>query len=165
MNATEFKERFLPLTKKLYRVAFQLTGNTMDAEDLVQDTFLKLWQKRNELDEKKNIEAYFMETLKNLSLNLIRNKKETETNLADEWNLEDTEPSTSHIEVKEEALFIREMIEKLPDKQKKIMELKHIGEFDNQEISHLTGETEENIRAILSRCRKKIKEQFVKYFI
>lgn len=49
MNAQEFKKRFMPFHRLLYRVAFHLTGNVQDAEDLLQDTYLKLWQKRNEL--------------------------------------------------------------------------------------------------------------------
>ena len=49
MNAQEFKRRFMPFHRLLYRVAFHLTGNVQNAEDLLQDTYLKLWQKRNEL--------------------------------------------------------------------------------------------------------------------
>ena len=49
MDAAEFKQQFLPYHRKLYRVAFRLTGNPQDAEDMVQEAYLKLWNKRDEL--------------------------------------------------------------------------------------------------------------------
>ena len=49
MDAREFKQRFMPHYKLLYRVAYYLTGNALDAEDLLQDMYLKLWQKRDDL--------------------------------------------------------------------------------------------------------------------
>ena len=47
MDAREFKRRFLPCHQKLYRVAFRLMGNAQDAEDMVQEAYLRLWKKRN----------------------------------------------------------------------------------------------------------------------
>lgn len=49
MDTAEFKQQFLPYHRKLYRVAFRLTGNPQDAEDMVQEAYLKLWNKRDEL--------------------------------------------------------------------------------------------------------------------
>ena len=43
MDASDFKRKFLHYHQKLYRVAFRLLGNTQDAEDMVQETYLKLW--------------------------------------------------------------------------------------------------------------------------
>ena len=47
MTAQEFKQRFMPHYRLLYRVAYHLTANAQDAEDLLQDMYLKLWQKRD----------------------------------------------------------------------------------------------------------------------
>ena len=49
MDAREFKQRYMPHHQVLYRVAYHLTGNEQDAEDLLQDLYLKLWQKRDNL--------------------------------------------------------------------------------------------------------------------
>ena len=51
MDAREFKQRFMPHHRLLYRVAYHLTGNAQDAEDLLQDMYLKLWQKRDDLPD------------------------------------------------------------------------------------------------------------------
>ena len=49
IEADEFREKFLPLHPCLYRTAYVLLGNAQDAEDMVQEAYLKLWNKRNEL--------------------------------------------------------------------------------------------------------------------
>lgn len=56
MDTAEFKQQFLPYHRKLYRVAFRLTGNPQDAEDMVQEAYLKLWNKRDELADVLNTE-------------------------------------------------------------------------------------------------------------
>ena len=52
MDAASFKQQFLPCHAKLYRVAFRLMGNVQDAEDMVQEAYLKLWNKRDELSDR-----------------------------------------------------------------------------------------------------------------
>ena len=67
MNASDFKQKFLPYHRKLYRSAFQILGNAQDAEDMVQEAYLKLWQKRNELPpDITNLEAYCVTLVKHL---------------------------------------------------------------------------------------------------
>ena len=66
MDATEFKKLFLPCSRKMFSVAWRLTGNDLAAEDLVQDTFLKLWTKRDELKHVVSHEAYCITTLKHV---------------------------------------------------------------------------------------------------
>lgn len=50
MTHQEFKARFLPCHKKMYYIAFRYLGNEYDAEDMVQNTYLKLWEKRESLE-------------------------------------------------------------------------------------------------------------------
>ena len=52
MDAESFKNEFLPYHRKLYSVAYRLLENAADAEDLVQEAYLKLWDKREGLDRK-----------------------------------------------------------------------------------------------------------------
>ena len=66
MDAAEFKQQFLPYHRKLYRTAFRLTENPQEAEDMVQEAYLKLWNKRDELAGVLNTEAYCVTLVKNL---------------------------------------------------------------------------------------------------
>ena len=74
MNTQSFEQKYLQLTPRLYSVAFSVLGNAEDAEDAVQDTFARLWEKRNELERMENAEGYFMTTLRHISLNMLRNR-------------------------------------------------------------------------------------------
>ena len=68
MDAAEFKQQFLPYHRKLYRTAFRLTENPQEAEDMVQEAYLKLWKKRDELPEVASIEAYCVTLIKKFVL-------------------------------------------------------------------------------------------------
>ena len=74
MDAREFKQRFMPHYKLLYRVAYYLMGNAQDAEDLLQDMYLKLWQKRDDLKEEADTQAYLVTMMKNLFVDQRRHK-------------------------------------------------------------------------------------------
>ena len=74
MNAEEFKQRFMPYHRMLYRVAFGLTGNQQDAEDLLQDTFMQMWQKQELLTSEHVNEAYLIIMMRNLHLDMLRVK-------------------------------------------------------------------------------------------
>ena len=77
MNAQEFKQRFMPYHRMLYRVAYRLTGNVQDAEDLLQDTFVRLWQKREVITEEVLTEAYLVIVMKNLHRDKMRQRPST----------------------------------------------------------------------------------------
>ena len=75
MDAREFKQRFMPHYRLLYRVAYHLTGNAQDAEDLLQDLYLKLWQKRDDLPDKAMRDAYLVTMMRNLFVDQRRLKR------------------------------------------------------------------------------------------
>ena len=75
MDAAEFKQQFLPYHRKLYRTAFRLTENPQEAEDMVQEAYLKLWNKRDELAGVLNTEAYCVTLVKNLCYDALRRSR------------------------------------------------------------------------------------------
>ena len=75
MTAQEFKELFFPYKLKLYRLAFSLMGQSEDAEDAVQETYVRLWSLKDELAQIANREAYSITLVKNISLDMLRSKK------------------------------------------------------------------------------------------
>ncbi len=78
MDAAEFKQQFLPYHRKLYRTAFRLTENPQEAEDMVQEAYLKLWNKRDELAGVLNTEAYCVTLVKNLCYDALRRSRPDE---------------------------------------------------------------------------------------
>ena len=75
MVARDFKTSILPLSKKLLRFATHFLKDEDEAKDVVQDVFLKLWQKRDELEKVENIDAFTMQMTKNRCLDVLRSRK------------------------------------------------------------------------------------------
>ena len=164
MDANDFKRRFLPYHLKLYRVAFRLMGNAQDAEDMVQETYLKLWKKREELPPNiLNEEAYCVTLTKNICCDALRashleedNRPPEELSIADERDL------LHDVEVRDEVNQIRRIIRTLPRQQQQVIVMRDVNECSMEEIEQATGLSAVNIRVLLSRTRKKIREQFNK---
>ncbi len=163
MVARDFKTNILPISKKLLRFATRFLKDEDEARDVVQDVFLKLWQKRDTLAEIENIEAFAMRMTRNRCLDVIRaNKvvpidKETDRKIKEE-----TVDVHSKIELRESANQIKMLINQLPDLQRTVMQLRDIEQLSYDEIAE---ETELNVNAIrvnLSRARKKVRDEFLK---
>lgn len=161
MNVTEFKQRFLPCTDKLYKVAFLLTKSHDQAEDLVQETYLRVWTQRHSLAGVTNNEGYLIGVLRHIFLDQLRKKKEIiGLPSAVEAVMQSDTDVIQTVMSRDECAILRLLIAKLPDPQGKIMLMRDVEGVSYQDISVQTGLTEVNIRAILSRARKKIREQF-----
>lgn len=161
MNSKELKECFLPLGRKLYAVALRLCGNPQDAEDMVQDLYLKLWEKRNRLPKKFKVEAYCVAMMKNLYYDKIRSNKHDMTDnmpikdiAADEILLSD------ELEVKDSASMMRLCIDRLPEKQRMVVLMRDVDGLSFPDIEAATGMGRTNIRVTLSRARNTLRKQF-----
>ena len=148
MEASQFKAIFLPCHRKLYVVAWHLIGNKQAAEDLIQETFLRLWTRRHLLTDIENPEAYSIMTLRRIFYDVSAMQYSGETN-----DLNDC------IEAKDQWQRIRAMILALPDPQGRVMLMRDVEGRTYEEISAETGLTEVNLRSVLSRARKKIREK------
>lgn len=142
-----------------------MTGNVQEAEDLVQEAYLKLWTKRELIEDIKNAEAYCTTLIKNLYLNQVRRKQlpissepsdELIVAAENENNIEDK------LEEREESLQVKWLIEHLPEQQRKIITLHDMEDMSNEEIQERTGLQPTNIRVLLSRARKTIRERLIK---
>lgn len=160
MDAISFKQQFLPCHPKLYRVAFRLMGNAQDAEDMVQEAYLKLWRKRDELTDMLNAEAYCVTLLKNVCYDSLRSLHFDETNRpVEELNLVATSDIAREVERKDEVNHLKLLIGQLPEQQKRVMMLRDLSDCSFEEIEKATGLNAVNMRVLLSRARKKIREQ------
>ncbi len=161
MDAETFKKVFLPYHQKLYRIAYRMVQDVANAEDIVQETFIKLWNKKDELDNLDNTEAFSVVILKNTCLDYLR-KSKNEFHPLYETDLQEMESLSHQLEVHNEAEVIKVLINKLPHQQRQVMMMKHWDGYTDEEIEQITGISHGNIRVILSRARKIIREQFFK---
>ena len=163
MNAQEFKQRFMPFHRLLYRVAFHLTGNVQDAEDLLQDLYLKLWQRRDSLPEEATNEAYLATMMRNLFVDQRRLKRlDTSADLKNDDGPPDERSLDRQIDARDEVRHLEGLINELSERDAKIIKMHVIEDRSYDEIEQDTGLSGGNIRIIVMRTKKKLKEQFNK---
>ena len=161
MDAREFKQRFMPHHRLLYRVAYHLTGNEQDAEDLLQDLYLKLWQKRDDLPDEAMTEAYLVTTIRNLFIDQRRLKHvDASAELKNEEGPPDERSLDRQIDARDEARQMEGLISELPERDAKIIQMHLVDDRSYEEIEHDTGLSQGNIRIIVMRTKKKLKQQF-----
>ena len=72
MKKISFRNDVLPLKNELYRLALRITLNPADAEDVVQETMIKVWNRREQWEQIESIEAFCLTICRNLSLDKTR---------------------------------------------------------------------------------------------
>lgn len=160
MDAETFKKVFLPFHQKLFRIAYRLVGDSPCAEDMLQDAYIKLWEKREQLTDVSNMEAFAIVTLKNTCLDYLRRQKENFRPF--EQDVEESCSVVEQIEFRDEAQRIQQYISSLPQNQQIVMKLKHWDGLTDEEIEQSTGYTQGNIRVLLSRGRTAVRTHFNK---
>jgi RNA polymerase sigma factor (sigma-70 family) len=163
MIARDFKINILPVSKKLLRFATHFLKDEDEAKDVVQDVFLKLWQKRDDLAQIENVEAFAMRMTRNRCLDVMRaNKTIPISSETDRRMKEETVDVHVQVEFTESANQIKKLINGLPDLQRTVMFLRDIEQFSYDEIAETTELQVNAIRVNLSRARKKVRDEFLK---
>lgn len=161
MPASLFKQLLLPLYPRLQRVALRMLGNVEDAEDMVQEVYMKLWGKREELPDVQNMEAYCVALTKNMCIDRLRLAEVDRVDVDDvSLSLAAADDVASQLERQDAVEQVKLIIETLPEKQQQVITLRDIRDCTFEEIEEQTGLTAVNVRALLSRARKTIRERF-----
>lgn len=162
MQQEQFKKEIVPLRGQLMTVAARMLKNTDDAEDVVQETLLKLWTMRERLPEIQNITALSVQITKNACLNKIKVQKRQTEKIVESTLISGTANPHTQLEESDSLQRTMRIIEGLPDTQQAILRMRHIEGLEMEEIAELTGSTPEAIRMNLSRARRRVKEIFFK---
>ncbi|MDR2119887.1 MAG: RNA polymerase sigma factor [Tannerella sp.] len=160
MDAKEFMTRFYPFHPRLYRVACALLDNPDDAEDILQDAYCRLWNMRNELSELRRPEGFCVTLIRNLCIDFMRSPSRRRTDDETDDSLQigtDTTPESEFLS-DESVRRIETLICRLPEKQRIAMQMRACGECTSEEIEAATGENAANVRVLLSRARKTLRE-------
>ena len=158
MKAEEFHKVFVPLRDRLFQQALHLSAHDADtAEDLVQETLLRLWELREGLAKHPHVEA--------LASTILRNKwndywRRSQHMLNDEQLLKHLQDSTA--DPPDDMELIELIVNHLPPLQQQIFRMKEIEGYEKEEIILVTGCSDESLRQNLSRARRRIKEQYIK---
>lgn len=162
MELTEYKTLILPLKDKLYRFARQITQHDGEAQDIVQEVFIRLWERRSVLKKYKNVEALAMVITKNLSLDFLKAKRSRTVEYEEVNGSVDFRTPEFYTEMKDTTETIRNIFNTLPHQQRMVIHLRDVEEMQFEEIAEITGLSVNNIRVNLTRARKTVREALVK---
>lgn len=161
MEQNKFEIEAKRMRPALLRMAVRYLENSDEAEDVVQDTLLKLWFLRDRLEQYRSVDALAIVINKHLCINRLRNVRIEKVDLEQGTGIGGGENPEMKLVEKENIKELFEAISTLPDLQQSILRMKHIEGFEVEEIARLTGSTPVAIRTNLSRARKRVKEQFM----
>lgn len=164
MTDTEhFKALFLPLGRQMYAEALRILREPTDAEDAVQDVYVRLWERRREFEAIDNPRAYAMTMLRNHCINIFnaacRRRVDGESAGIDEKEGRDL---NDEVDARDRIGKVFGIIGNLPDNQRQVITMHDVEGRPNEEIEKATGLSAINIRQLLSRARKAVRSHFSK---
>ncbi len=157
MENISFRTTVLPLSDRLYRLALRITMNKAEAEDVVQDTLLKVWECREDWNQINNLEAFAIATCRNRALDVVKRAGRDTENL-DEMAHFSSQTPHEQLVAREEISLVRRLMDSLPEVQRTIMLLRDIEGKTYQEIAQTLDISETQVKVYLHRARTKIKE-------
>lgn len=147
-------------TKLLIVAKKMLAQDNEDAEDAVQETYIKLWNHRLQLSTHPNPQGFAMQILKNICIDKIR-KEKNNVSIDNISLVNDSKTPYQQVEAENSANIIKQIIETLPNLQRQIISMRDIDEYELEEIAEIIGSEVTAVRVNLSRARKKVRDLFL----
>ena len=163
MSLQTFTNEVLPLKDKLYRFSLRIVKDSQEAEDIVQDIMVKVWDKREDWKNWSSIEAMCMTMTRNLSIDRTRSKHKKLVEIPEGFDFVEGSASPEQEASSRDMLnHIGKIIDKLPEKQKSIIQLREIEGYTYQEISDLLDVPISQVKVSVHRARIFLKKELLK---
>lgn len=166
MTRTDFNDIIHNSYRKLFRIAFRVLGNEQEAEDVIQEIFMKMWLMKDKLDEYNDKEALAVTMTRNYSIDLLRKRKRISETLKDS-EIPVSDHSASPFEIlsnRETMSVLNSIINNLPDPAREIVVMREINGLSYEEISAITSTNINSLRVTISRARQIIREKYTQHF-
>jgi len=166
MTATEFNTKVVPMNGKLYRYAFRFLEDSDEAQDAVQEVFVKLWRKREQMKDIRNIEAFAVRITRNYCLDKIKTTHTVSLDVNDYFKdrISDMSDPQEQLEKSDTMKELGRIVQELPEPQRSVLRMRDVEGYSNEEVGEMLGLTPGNVRVVLSRARKKIRESFTQLY-
>ena len=156
---SDFNNIWIPLADRFYRVAYYLLESEEDAEDAVQELYLKLWAARSGLSGVQNPSAYGISMLKNICIDRIRKRMVRKSEPLDKVPHPEDTHTESRTDIKDALRYLLQEMEKLPDKQRVVLRMRAVEGLEYEDIARRTGLSEVYIRVLVTMARKTLKSK------
>ncbi|MCG2417837.1 RNA polymerase sigma factor [Aequorivita sp. F47161] len=163
MEKTEFITLVMPFKDKLYRLAKRILVSKDEAEDAVQEVFLKLWKGKQNIANYKNPEAFAITMTKNYCLDRLKSKQASNLKIVHS-NYQTSENVEKNIEANDGVAMVFRIMETLPEQQRIVLQLRDVEQFEFSEIAKILESNETAVRVALSRARKTVRDAMIKNY-
>ena len=173
MKNVSFRNHVLPLKNELYRLALRITQDSAEAEDVVQETMIKVWNLRDKWDEIESIEAFCLTICRNMAVDRTRQASKKNISIDKCNSLQSPTPNSSfltphfslltpeeQLEQKDRMKIVKDLIDGLPEKQRTAIHLRDIEGKSYKEIADIMEINEQQVKTNIFRARQTIKEKF-----
>lgn len=160
MKPEDFNHIVLPLRRSLRDYLQRLTGNDDDAEDIVQEVMLRLWNMRSRIEAGAKVSALAYTTARNLHRDRWRHQNCCRSEGED--MLQNVAVEDLRAERNDEMRLIGRIVESLPPLQQQIFRMKEIEGYESEEIMQILGCSADNLRKNLSRARLRIRDTYIR---
>lgn len=161
-SETQYIEFVSELRDTLYRLALSITCDSAEAEDVVQDVFERVWRARDTVLQSAFPRAYICRIAHNLAIDRGRTAARRRTFSIDD-KTSHSDYCYTHTDISDIASLTRRIISSLPEKQRLAIHLKDVEGYEIEEIAEALETDEANVRMNLSRARKSVREELIKY--
>lgn len=135
----------------MFRLACSILGRSDEAQDMMQDVAERILRRQERLEDVRNIDSFLAKAVRNACIDRIRRRKETTPKIPDV-------PDEKNPDRWNDRQMVHKALSKLPERQRLAVHLKDIEGYSNKELADILETDETNVRTILSRGRKALRE-------
>lgn len=150
----------IPIKDKLFRYAYNILGNHMAAEDVVQEVLIKVWNKEKEIQAIDNKEAWCMTVTRNLALDKLRKKKYRYEPVEEHYSIADKGMTPLEATMSSDTMtLIHKVMSELPKDQLQVVHLRDVEGYSYKEIAQATELSIEKVKVYLHRARITLRQK------
>lgn len=158
MTQNELLNTLISLQPVMQLTAEKLLPSAADAEDMVQEAVIELWERRDKLQHVLNLEGYAMQTVKNRCITFLRKHHDIATdNLRLLDSIDDEAVKAEAALIEERAQRLDSLMSRLPEVQREAVKMKYIDNLSHNEMQRRLGMTSTNVYTTLSRAVNTLK--------
>jgi RNA polymerase sigma-70 factor (ECF subfamily) len=167
-DQTAFAELVDRLTDHIYGLSFRLLGNNQEAQDITQDTFIRMWESRHRWSPRAAVSTYAYRIAMNLCLNRLRSRKRwrlfsinpqpNESPPTIDLPIDTADSPESIIEQEDLKQHLESAISQLPPRERAAIILRHQKGLSLKEVAKVMDMTAFGVNSLLFRARKRLRE-------
>ena len=158
LDASTFKEVLIPHHRRLYLLALRILGDHAEAQDAVQELYLRLWERRDTIEINKNLGGFLTMSMRNYCISQLRQRKPSvDLNQAARTSGEDVAEA---VESRDRVTMLVDYIETMPPAQRDALIMRDLQGCEMSEIEQTLNISSGNARTILSRARAALRKHF-----